>query len=95
MAEEAQALGFSPARAVPGGVEITGGWPDVWRANLWLRGATRVLVRLGSFPAAHLGQLEKNARAFPCTHHLNAREPRPLDVVSRRPPIFRAHTAYQ
>ena len=95
LAEEARALGFDLARPVPGGVEIVGGWPDIWRANLWLRGATRVLVRLGSFPAAHLGQLEKNARAFPWTHHLNAREPVRLDVVCRRSRISRADAASQ
>ncbi|HAW46908.1 MAG TPA: RNA methyltransferase, partial [Roseovarius sp.] len=32
LAEEVAALGFGPVSAVPGGVEITGGWPEVWRA---------------------------------------------------------------
>ena len=31
------------------------------RANLWLRGASRVLVRLSAFRAMHLGQLETRA----------------------------------
>lgn len=62
---EARELGFADAVAVPGGVTFQGGWPDVWRANLALRGAGRVLVRVGSFLAFHLAQLDKRSRKFP------------------------------
>ena len=61
---EALELGFAPATAVAGGVIVRGGWPDVWRANLQLRGAGRVLARLGSFRVPHLAQLDKRARKF-------------------------------
>jgi putative N6-adenine-specific DNA methylase len=61
---EARALGFKSARYVPGGVTMKGGWADVWRANLELRGAGRVMARLGSFRAMHLAQLDKRARQF-------------------------------
>src|SRR5690606_9494809 len=50
LAEEARALGWD-AQPQPGGVTFTGGWPDVWRANLDIRGATRVLARIGAFRA--------------------------------------------
>ena len=59
---EARAAGFTRAKTVEGGVSFPGGWPDVWRANLILRGATRVLVRVAQFPAIHLSQLDKSAR---------------------------------
>ena len=58
---EARALGFE-ARGVPGGVEVTGGWPEIWRANLVLRGAVRVLARVAEFRAMHLAQLDKRCR---------------------------------
>ena len=58
---EAREAGFA-AHLAEGGVTFTGGWPDVWRANLHLRGATRVLARIGSFRALHLAQLDKRAR---------------------------------
>lgn len=57
--------GFGPAQPIAGGVTFMGGWPDVWRANLNLRGAARLLARLGSFPAAHLAQLDKRAHRVP------------------------------
>ena len=61
---EARAKGFK-AKTVPGGVTLKGGWPEVWRANLEIRGASRVLARLGAFRALHLAQLDKRARHFP------------------------------
>lgn len=58
---EALAAGFADAAVVPGGVTMTGGWPDVWRANLHLRGAGKVLARIASFRTLHLAQLDKRA----------------------------------
>ncbi|MBF9031200.1 class I SAM-dependent RNA methyltransferase [Rhodobacterales bacterium HKCCE3408] len=62
LAEEAREADFASATAVPGGVEMRGGWPEVWRANVRLRGAVRVLVRVAEFRAMHLAQLDKRAR---------------------------------
>lgn len=59
---EARKKGFASASAVPGGVAFRGGWPDVWRANLDLRGASRILARFASFRAFHLAQLDKRSR---------------------------------
>ncbi|MDP1911483.1 MAG: THUMP domain-containing protein, partial [Hyphomicrobium sp.] len=55
---EARAIGFK-AKTVPGGVLLKGGWPEVWRANLEMRGASRVLARIGAFRADHLSLLDK------------------------------------
>lgn len=56
--------GFKDAKQVAGGVTVMGGWPEVWRANLILRGASKVLVRIGGFRAFHLAQLDKRSRQF-------------------------------
>lgn len=91
---EAQAQGFQTPQAVPGGVTITGGWPDVWRANLVLRGATRVLARIGSFMAFHPAQLDKRARKFPWDEVLRRDVPVRVDVAtSRRSKIYHAGAA--
>ena len=60
--EEARDGGFAVAGSVSGGVLLSGGWPEAWRANLSLRGAGRVLVRVAQFRAMHLAQLDKRAR---------------------------------
>ncbi|EHM02786.1 hypothetical protein HMPREF9946_00860 [Acetobacteraceae bacterium AT-5844] len=59
---EVRGKGFKQPKPVPGGVVIRGGWPEVWRANLWIRGAGRVLARIDSFRAVHLAQLDSRAR---------------------------------
>jgi putative N6-adenine-specific DNA methylase len=59
---EIRGKGFKQPRAVPGGVVIRGGWPEVWRANLWIRGAGRILARLDAFRVLHLAQLDGRAR---------------------------------
>jgi putative N6-adenine-specific DNA methylase len=40
-------------------------WPDAWRANLWVRGAGRVLVRIARFRVDHLSLLEHRTRRLP------------------------------
>lgn len=62
LAQEAAELGFDVTGTETGGVTLRGGWEDVWRANIVLRGATRVLLRLASFRAPHLAQLDKRSR---------------------------------
>jgi putative N6-adenine-specific DNA methylase len=59
---ELRALGLDTHR-VAGGVEFTGSWPDVWRANLWCRVASRVLVRVAEFSAETFPSLEKGLAA--------------------------------
>jgi putative N6-adenine-specific DNA methylase len=65
LCEEVRGKGFRRPRAVPGGVVIEGGWPEVWRANLWVRGAGRVLARIDGFHVMHLAQLDARARRVP------------------------------
>lgn len=59
---EVRTKGFKQPKTVAGGVVLRGGWSDVWRANLWVRGAGRVLARLDSFRVQHLAQLDARAR---------------------------------
>jgi putative N6-adenine-specific DNA methylase len=92
---EVQALGFNDPKAVTGGVVMRGGWPEVWRANLEIRGATRVLARIGAFHAAHLAQLDKLARKFPWGETLRSDVPVKVEVTSRKSRIYHAGAAAQ
>lgn len=87
--------GFENARIVPGGVSLRGGWTDVWRANLCLRGANKVLLRIGSFPAVHLAQLDKRARKFPWSDFLRPDVPVKVEATSRKSRIYHAGAAKQ
>lgn len=61
---ELKGLGIR-ATALHGGAIWTGGWPDLMRANLHLRVASRVLVELGTFRARALGELERKGADLP------------------------------
>lgn len=84
LAAECAALGFKRGKPEPGGVTLRGDWSEVWRANLELRGATRILVRLGSFPAFHLAQLDKRSRKFPWRDTLEPHVPVKVEVATNR-----------
>jgi putative N6-adenine-specific DNA methylase len=60
-AAELRALGHAEAAEEPGGVAFRGGLAELYRANLCLRTATRVLLRLGEFHARDFDQLRKRA----------------------------------
>jgi len=93
---EAQDAGFSDAQITPGGITFTGGWPDVWRANLTLRSATRVLARIGEFRAFHLAQLDKRSRKFPWGDVLRADQAVRVEVTTnKKSKIYHAGAAKQ
>lgn len=94
LADEIRTLGFHVDTVEPGGVTFAGGWPVVWRANLELRCATRVLVRLGSFMAFHLAQLDKRASKYPWADVLDPAVPVRVEVAtSRKSKIYHAGAA--
>jgi putative N6-adenine-specific DNA methylase len=94
--DEAIAAGFSSARLTDGGVSFDGTWADVWRANLVLRGATRILARIGNFMAFHLAQLDKRARRFPWGDALRPDVPVRVEVAtSKKSKIYHAGAAAQ
>ena len=57
VARELQALGYATKTIQPGRILFEGDEQAICEANLWLRAADRVLVRLGSFEAVDFGQL--------------------------------------
>lgn len=90
---EATDAGFKVTEVIPGGVTITGGWPEVWRANLTLRGAVRVLVRVASFRAMHPAQLDKRARKLPWGDWLKPGVPVRVEASCKKSRIYHAGAA--
>lgn len=64
VAAELTALGLLPHDSEPGGVEFATDLAGLYRANLHLRVASRVVVRVAAFPAAHFSDLERHAAAI-------------------------------
>jgi putative N6-adenine-specific DNA methylase len=92
---EAEAKGFRQATAVKGGVTAIGGWPDVWRANLEMRGATRVLARIAEFRAFHLAQLDKRARRVAWKEILRSDKPFRVEASCKASRIYHQGAAAQ
>ena len=65
LASEMRALGF-PGRTLAGGAETEGDLREAMRLNLWLRTASRVLLRIGEpFRATTFAELVRKASAMP------------------------------
>ncbi|MEM7028062.1 MAG: class I SAM-dependent RNA methyltransferase [Chloroflexota bacterium] len=62
---EIQALGFENVKAYDGKVEFEATLDQIPRANIWLRSADRVLLKMGSFPAVTFDELFEQTKALP------------------------------
>ena len=92
---EIQELGCKNTKLKSGGVEVVGGWHDVWRTNYYLRGATKVLVRFASFRAVHLSQLDKRSHKLDWGKLLQFRKPFKVETVCRKSKIYHSKAASQ
>ncbi|MCB1485785.1 MAG: class I SAM-dependent RNA methyltransferase [Hyphomicrobiaceae bacterium] len=92
---EAREKVFRGARVIAGGVAFNGNWQDVWRANLELRGASRILARIGSFRVLHLAQLDKRAHRVAWRDILRPDVPFSVDAVCRSSRIYHSGAAAQ
>ncbi|MCB9478534.1 MAG: class I SAM-dependent RNA methyltransferase [Deltaproteobacteria bacterium] len=84
VARELTDLGAGGVRAVEGGVEFTGDLSTVYRANLRLRAASRVVIRLGSFPAVSFPELSRKAKNLPWRDYLHPKTPLQIRASSTR-----------
>lgn len=60
--KELAAIGAQNIRSTPGGAHFEGGLETLYRANLWLRTANRVLMPIAEFPCPTPDALYENAR---------------------------------
>lgn len=90
---EAREKGFKAPKAVKGGVTIGGGWPEVWRANLEIRGAARVLARIAEFRALHLAQLDKRARKVAWAAVIRPDVPFRVEATCRKSRVYHDRAA--
>lgn len=91
--DEVRGKGFKRPRTVPGGVVLLGGWPEVWRANLWIRGTGRVLARIDSFRVQHLAQLDGRARHVPWASVLRPDMPFRVEAYCAKSRIYHSGAA--
>ncbi len=93
LAQELSALGFSGVETGQGGVSCDGDLADAMRANLWVRSAGQVMLRIASFRALHPAQLDKRARRVDWAAHLRPDVPVRIEAVCRKSKIYHAKAA--
>jgi putative N6-adenine-specific DNA methylase len=88
--EEIKALGVPPenAAAVPGGIEFQGRLVDCYQANLQLRTASRILMRIDQFKATNFQQIETKAARIPWELYLPAGSPPRIKVSTHHCRIY-------
>ena len=62
---EVKSLGFDDLRVSEGKIEFDAALEDIPRANLWLRCADRVLLKIGEFTAVTFDDLFEQTKALP------------------------------
>ena len=87
MARELQSLGEQP-RVESGGVSWSGDARSLMRANLWLRTASRVIVRVASFRATAFFELEKQAKKIPWSDFLGDDVTPEFRVTARKSKLY-------
>ena len=94
VARELVALSIAP-RVEPGGVVWSGGPSSIAMANLWLRTASRVVVRVAEFKARTFFELERQARRIPWELYLRPRAPVAFRVTCRKSRLYHSDAVAQ
>ena len=92
---EINKVGFKQTKLMVGGINFLGDWRDVWRANFYLRGATKVLVRFASFRVTHLAQLDKLSHKLNWSTLLRHGKSFRVETVCRKSKIYHSGAAAQ
>jgi putative N6-adenine-specific DNA methylase len=85
---ELLALGIAPHHVGVEGASFRTSAAGLYAANLWLRTASRVLVRVASFEAESFHELERRARGVPWSRFLSPAMPARLRVTCRKSRLY-------
>ncbi|MGV3708103.1 MAG: THUMP domain-containing class I SAM-dependent RNA methyltransferase [Gemmatimonas sp.] len=88
IADELRALSIEPGAVSDAGVEFVASRRDLARANMWLRTASRVIVRLDRFEAREFSTLEKRAKQVPWGEVLRAGARVQLRVTCKKSRLY-------
>ncbi len=82
--QELLAIGIDEPVMVPGGVEFSGNLRELYQANLWLRTASRILIRLGHFTARDFPTLYRRLLRLPWGRFIKPKTPCEVRVSCHR-----------
>lgn len=88
LAEEVKKLGYPDAKTENGRVTFNAGPEAICRANLWLRTADRVRLKVGQFKATTFDELFEKTRALPWPELIPGNAAFPVDGKSVKSGLF-------
>ena len=86
--EEIEALGYEKTNVMDGRVTFRAGIDAMARANLWLRYAERVYLKMGEFAAADFTQLFDGTEALPWEDWIGREDSFPVKGDALRSQLF-------
>ncbi len=81
-------IGVKPTKVEAGGISCTGSIQDVMRLNLWLRTASRVVVRVASFHASTFHELERRAKKIEWKRYTDGKSPAGFRVTCKKSKLY-------
>lgn len=95
VAAELDALGIAHEAPTAEGVAFRADWRALATANLWLRTATRVLIRVASFRATDFRTLEREGRRIDWGAYVAPGQPVALRVTCRKSRLYHSDAVAQ
>ena len=93
LSEELRTLGVAELKADKGGVTFTGSLETAYRACLWSRTASRILMPLATFEATDSDSLYEGTAAIPWNDHMGPRHTLAVSAAGRGGPQLQ-HTRF-
>ena len=88
LAAELKRLGVRVGQSVPGGVEFRGDQGSLWKANLWSRITSRIVVRADEFHASTFHELERRAKKIEWEKFIAPGSPVRFRVTCRKSKLY-------
>ena len=87
-AAELRAIGIAPGESEPGGIAFRTGTAGLYAANLRLRTASRILLRIATFHAHSFPELERHAARLPWSDYVAPGAGAAFHVTSRKSKLY-------
>ena len=87
-AAELRAIGIAPGESEPGGIAFRTGTAGLYAANLRLRTASRILLRIATFHAHSFAELERHAARLPWSDYVAPGAGAAFHVTSRKSKLY-------
>ena len=88
LGEEIDALGLKRLETIDGRITFEGEFADIPRANIFLRTAERIYIKMGAFPAKTFEELFEGTRSIPWERYISRNDAFPVKGHAIKSTLF-------